>query len=135
MPALKSTNCSRQATVQCIWDTLNSRLLIGAALALQYVVSFALNQAGSVLYFLALADAQISLAVPVTNSLTFIFTGLAGKVLGERFGSKGMSHASMPPRITPVVSPDFNVTCAESYIGVALVVVGVGLCVHSKLVA
>lgn len=30
---------------------------------------------------------DLSLAVPLTNSLTFIFTGLSGQLLGERFGN------------------------------------------------
>jgi hypothetical protein len=73
----------RHNEAQCIIATSH--------LHLQYLASFSLNQAGSVLYFVALADAQISLAVPVANSLTFIFTGLMGSLLGERFGSTRMS--------------------------------------------
>ncbi|KAI4471691.1 hypothetical protein MML48_1g14990 [Holotrichia oblita] len=43
-----------------------------------------LNQLGSVLYFFALQNVDISIAVPVTNSLTFIFTAITGIILGER---------------------------------------------------
>ena len=58
--------------------------------AAQYVVAFALNQSGSALYFFLLGSAPISLAVPISNSLTLLFTGFAGKLLGERFGNVGV---------------------------------------------
>lgn len=44
----------------------------------------ALNQMGSVLYFLTLQRADLSLSVPVANSLTFVFTALSGYILGEQ---------------------------------------------------
>ncbi|CAG8462235.1 19970_t:CDS:2 [Gigaspora rosea] len=31
---------------------------------------------------------DLSLAVPITNSLTFIFTALAGSLFGEKAGTK-----------------------------------------------
>ncbi len=79
------------------------------ALNWRYAVPFLLNQGGSVLYYLTLAEADISLAVPITNSLTFLVTTLAGRWLGE---------AALPTR---------------SYCGVALVMCGVSLCVIGKL--
>ncbi|XP_017769119.1 PREDICTED: transmembrane protein 234 homolog [Nicrophorus vespilloides] len=48
-----------------------------------YLIPMALNQLGSVLYFFALQNIDISLAVPVTNSLTFVFTALTGWFLEE----------------------------------------------------
>ena len=39
--------------------------------------------------FILFTSVDLSLAVPITNSLTFIFTGLSGKLLGEKFGNKG----------------------------------------------
>lgn len=48
----------------------------------------ALNQLGSVVYFLTLPNVDLSLAVPVANSLTFVFTGLCGWLLGEKPASK-----------------------------------------------
>ncbi|CAG8744350.1 13854_t:CDS:2, partial [Acaulospora morrowiae] len=51
----------------------------------------------------------LSLAVPITNSLTFIFTTFAASLLGEEIGSR------------------------ETWIGMGLVVFGVGLCVSSKI--
>jgi len=38
----------------------------------------------------AVCFVDLSLAVPMVNSLTFLFTLLMGKLLGEDFGGKGM---------------------------------------------
>lgn len=73
-----------------------------------YMIPFIMNQAGSVLYYFTLASAEISLAVPLTNSLTFIFTMISGHLLGEQIKNK------------------------TTYVGIALVLVGVCLCVLSK---
>ncbi len=78
------------------------------ALNWRYAVPFLVNQSGSLLYYLTLAEADISLAVPITNSLTFIVTTLAGRWLGEE-----------PPP-------------AKTYCGMALVLCGVSLCVIGK---
>ncbi|ELU14585.1 hypothetical protein CAPTEDRAFT_134113, partial [Capitella teleta] len=61
----------------------------------KYLLPFLLNQSGSVLYYMTLASADLSLAVPVTNSLTFVFTGLGGKLCGEEFGSKRQSYSDV----------------------------------------
>ncbi|XP_011139156.1 transmembrane protein 234 homolog isoform X3 [Harpegnathos saltator] len=50
---------------------------------LKYILPFLLNQCGSVLYYLTLQSTDISLAVPVSNSLTFVFTAITGWFLGE----------------------------------------------------
>ncbi|KAG0336250.1 hypothetical protein BG000_006771 [Podila horticola] len=75
----------------------------------QYVLPLVLNLCGSVVYYYTLGKADLSLAVPITNSLTFIFTTLAGILVGESIGS---------PR---------------SWLGMTMVVLGVGLCVQSKI--
>ncbi|CAG2198610.1 unnamed protein product [Mytilus edulis] len=75
----------------------------------KYCMAFLLNQSGSVLFYLTLASVELSLAVPVTNSLTFIFTMLSGHFLGEKIQS------------------------LETFIGVAMVVLGVALCVSNKV--
>ncbi|XP_074635388.1 transmembrane protein 234 homolog [Acropora palmata] len=49
----------------------------------KYMVPFLLNQCGSVVFYLTLASADLSIAVPVTNSLTLIITTLVGRILGE----------------------------------------------------
>lgn len=75
----------------------------------RYLLPFLANQAGSLLYYLTIARADISLAVPITNSLTFVVTTLVGRALGE----PAASH--------------------WTYVGVAVVSCGVTLCVASKL--
>ncbi|KAI4803733.1 transmembrane protein 234 [Gymnodraco acuticeps] len=57
-------------------------------LNLKYLVPFLLNQSGSLVYYYTLSTTEISLAVPVANSLTFLCTLLTGKFLGEEFGGK-----------------------------------------------
>ncbi|XP_033738195.1 transmembrane protein 234-like isoform X2 [Pecten maximus] len=75
----------------------------------KYLIPFSINQGGSVVYYLTLATADLSLAVPITNSLTFIFTSISGTLLGEK-----------PPSF-------------ETCVGMALVVCGVSLCVFDKV--
>uniref|UniRef100_G3MSF3 EamA domain-containing protein n=1 Tax=Amblyomma maculatum TaxID=34609 RepID=G3MSF3_AMBMU len=75
----------------------------------QYALPFLINQSGSAIYALALGSADLSLAVPLTNSLNFIFVTLAGRVLGET-----------------------SSTNSRTYIGMALVTTGVTLCVADK---
>ena len=79
------------------------------ALRWQYAVPFLLNQSGSLLYYLTLSQADISLAVPITNSLTFLITSLVSRLLGEKVHSNW------------------------TYVGMILVLSGVALCVASKL--
>ncbi|XP_040280499.1 transmembrane protein 234 [Bufo bufo] len=55
----------------------------------RYVVPFLLNQGGSVVFYLTLASADLSLVVPVCNSLALVFTAVTGKLLGEDIGGKG----------------------------------------------
>lgn len=57
-------------------------------LNLSYMVPFLLNQSGSLIYYYTLSTTELSLAVPVTNSLTFLCTLITGKLLGEEFGGK-----------------------------------------------
>ncbi|KAL5021226.1 hypothetical protein ScPMuIL_000381 [Solemya velum] len=74
----------------------------------KYMLPFLVNQSGSVVYYITLASADLSLAVPITNSLTFIFTIVSGKVLGEK-------------------------VTWETCLGTVLVAIGVLLCVVSKI--
>ncbi|XP_049917197.1 transmembrane protein 234 [Epinephelus moara] len=57
-------------------------------LNLKYLVPFLLNQSGCLVYYYTLSTTELSLAVPVANSLTFLWTLLTGKFLGEEFGGK-----------------------------------------------
>ncbi|KFM66541.1 Transmembrane protein 234-like protein, partial [Stegodyphus mimosarum] len=74
----------------------------------KYIFPFLINQSGSAVYALALGSADLSLAVPLTNSLTFIFVSISGRLLGEAGGK------------------------SVSYLGMTLVVAGVTLCVLDR---
>ncbi|KYQ60392.1 hypothetical protein ALC60_00800 [Trachymyrmex zeteki] len=76
---------------------------------LKYIVPFLLNQCGSVLYFLTLQSSDLSLAVPVSNSLTFVFTAVTGWFLGEEKVHR------------------------NTYLGMILVLCGTMLCCWDKL--
>ncbi|OXB66359.1 hypothetical protein ASZ78_011893 [Callipepla squamata] len=65
------------------------------------MVPFLLNQCGSLLFYLTLASAvihfklhyncsisELSLAVPLCNSLALIVTLMTGRILGEDIGGK-----------------------------------------------
>ncbi|XP_037916764.1 transmembrane protein 234 homolog [Hermetia illucens] len=56
----------------------------------QYIVPFLLNQSGSLLYFFTLQKTALSVAVPIANSLSFVFTALVAQLLGERAASKNV---------------------------------------------
>lgn len=79
------------------------------ALRWQYALPFLLNQSGSLLYYFTLSQADISLAVPITNSLTFLITSLVSRLLGEKVHSYW------------------------TYVGMLCVLCGVALCVVSKV--
>lgn len=74
----------------------------------RYMLPFTINQLGAVLYYTTIGRAEITLAVPITNSLTFLFTTLFGRLLGEEISR-------------------------HTVIGVFLVTVGVILCVTAKI--
>ncbi|KAM9243578.1 transmembrane protein 234 isoform 4-T4 [Dugong dugon] len=54
----------------------------------EYLMPFLLNQCGSLLYYLTLASTDLTLAVPICNSLAIVFTLIVGKLLGEEIGGK-----------------------------------------------
>ncbi|XP_032671857.1 transmembrane protein 234 homolog [Odontomachus brunneus] len=83
--------------------------IVFLATSLKYMLPFLLNQCGSVLYFLTLQNTDISLAVPVSNSLTFIFTAITGWFLGEEKVHR------------------------NAYIGMILMLCGTTLCCWDKL--
>ncbi|XP_072045226.1 transmembrane protein 234-like [Amphiura filiformis] len=74
----------------------------------KYLVPFVINQSGSIVFYLTLASAELSLAVPITNSLTFLVTTVTGYLMGENIGGK------------------------ETILGMCLVLAGVTLCVWDK---
>nr|CAB3503233.1 unnamed protein product [Digitaria exilis] len=70
-----------------------------------YSVPFAANLCASAAFFALLSAAPISVAVPVTNAVTFAATAVAAAVLGERV------------RVGPAA------------LGTALIVIGVWVCI------
>ncbi|KAG6969114.1 hypothetical protein JG688_00005469 [Phytophthora aleatoria] len=58
--------------------------LVGLVKNWQFVLPFALNQSGSVVYVYLLGSTDISNAVPICNSLTFVFTDITSRLLGEK---------------------------------------------------
>ncbi|KAH7445920.1 hypothetical protein KP509_01G028700 [Ceratopteris richardii] len=50
----------------------------------QYSLPFLLNLSASALFFITLSDSPITLAVPVTNAITFAATAATGMALGEK---------------------------------------------------
>ncbi|RMX69031.1 hypothetical protein DD238_004722 [Peronospora effusa] len=58
--------------------------LVGLVKNWQFVLPFLLNQSGSVAYVYLLSSTDISNAVPICNSLTFVFTAITSRLLGEK---------------------------------------------------
>ncbi len=75
----------------------------------KYIIPFLINQLGAILYYLTIGQADLTLAIPITNSLTFLFTTLFGLLLGEPVSSK------------------------LTFLGITLVLGGVAMCVTSKI--
>ncbi|KAJ8927910.1 hypothetical protein NQ314_019540 [Rhamnusium bicolor] len=75
-----------------------------------YLTPMALNQLGSILYFITLQHVDLTLSVPVANSLTFVFTALSGWILGEQ----------LPKR--------------NAILGIILILLGTSLCCMDKYV-
>ncbi|TKA30654.1 hypothetical protein B0A50_02374 [Salinomyces thailandicus] len=73
-----------------------------------YAIPLLLNVTGSVWFFLLIGQAELSLTVPITNSLAFLFT-----VMGEWWA-------------------EGKVISRDTWIGMAFVLGGIALCVHAK---
>ncbi|NXU76674.1 TM234 protein, partial [Oreotrochilus melanogaster] len=52
------------------------------------MVPLLLNQGGSLLFYLTLASTDLSLAVPLCNSLALVVTVMTGRMLGEDIGGQ-----------------------------------------------
>ncbi|KFA73662.1 hypothetical protein S40288_07646 [Stachybotrys chartarum IBT 40288] len=74
----------------------------------RYAVPLLLNLTGSVWFFLLIGQAELSLTVPIVNTLAFLFT-----VLGEWY-------------------LEGKVISRDTAIGMLLSLTGIGLCVYSK---
>ncbi|KND03917.1 uncharacterized protein SPPG_01368 [Spizellomyces punctatus DAOM BR117] len=75
----------------------------------QYIIPLVINLSGSAVYYKTLGESDLSIAVPIANSLTLALTILAGVFLGEELGSKA------------------------TMMGIALVFLGVMLCTTATL--
>ncbi|KAJ9499348.1 hypothetical protein LTR99_008677 [Exophiala xenobiotica] len=73
-----------------------------------YAVPLLLNLTGSIWFFLLVGQAELSLTVPITNSLAFLFT-----VLGEWYA-------------------EGKLITKDTLLGMTFVCAGIGLCVWSK---
>jgi hypothetical protein len=89
-----------------IWKKLNAFRTILTSPSL--FIPICVNQLGSILFYFLLATENISLAVPICNSLTFAFTGITAYIIGEK-----------------VQYPIYL------FAGVGLVVLGISICVSS----
>lgn len=81
---------------------------IGLLCVWQYSIPFIVNLSASVGFFLMLGDTPISLAVPVTNAVTFAATAVAGSVL---------------------LGEDMHIK--HSLVGLVLIITGIWLCITS----
>ncbi|XP_034504325.1 transmembrane protein 234 isoform X1 [Ailuropoda melanoleuca] len=130
-PLLKRASSRLQQVHERTWARQLLQEMKTLFLNTEYLMPFFLNQCGSLLYYLTLAStaipqrycrvgsgllqynrccrADLTLAVPISNSLAIVFTLIVGKVLGEDIGGKG------------------------AFTGMVLTVVGIALCVTSSV--
>ncbi|MCJ1469808.1 hypothetical protein MMC07_008450 [Pseudocyphellaria aurata] len=73
-----------------------------------YLIPLVINLTGSIWFFLLVGKAELSLTVPITNSLAFLFT-----VLGEWWA-------------------EGKIISRDTWLGMGLVLGGIALCVQSK---
>lgn len=68
-------------------DGQNKNVLIRQIIFLftrwKWLLALGMNQMGSVLFYLSLSNTDISVAVPIANSITFIFTAITSYLIGE----------------------------------------------------
>ncbi|XP_049734576.1 transmembrane protein 234 isoform X2 [Elephas maximus indicus] len=107
-PLLKRASAGLQQVHERTWAKQLLQEMKTLFLNTEYLMPFLLNQCGSLLYYLTLASTDLTLAVPICNSLAVVFTLVVGKVLGEDIGGK------------PVA-------------GMVLTVTGIALCITSSV--
>uniref|UniRef100_A0A7N5JZ81 Transmembrane protein 234 n=1 Tax=Ailuropoda melanoleuca TaxID=9646 RepID=A0A7N5JZ81_AILME len=90
-PLLKRASSRLQQVHERTWARQLLQEMKTLFLNTEYLMPFFLNQCGSLLYYLTLASTDLTLAVPISNSLAIVFTLIVGKVLGEDIGGKGKS--------------------------------------------
>lgn len=75
---------------------------------------------------MANVDIELSLTVPITNSLAFLFTVLGEWWAEKKVITKGEFRAASLLEYC-LMSPE-----TDTWVGMALVLGGIALCVHSK---
>ena len=66
-----------------------------------YAIPLLLNVTGSVWFFILIGKAELSLTVPITNSLAFLFTVLGEWWAEKKVISRGMFQSSPGKRYQP----------------------------------
>ncbi|XP_030884926.1 transmembrane protein 234 isoform X1 [Leptonychotes weddellii] len=103
-PLLKRASSRLQQVHERTWARQLLQEMKTLFLDTEYMMPFFLNQCGSLLYYLTLASTDLTLAVPISNSLAIVFTLIVGKVLGEDIGGKALlvlsCQAPSPATIT-----------------------------------
>ncbi|KAI1113523.1 integral membrane protein [Nemania sp. NC0429] len=95
-----------------------------------YAVPLIINLTGSVWFFLLIGQAELSLTVPIVNTLAFLFT-----VLGDWWVEKKVIDRSESCSPTIAFFHEFaelTHRAPDTWIGMALSLTGIALCVHSK---
>ncbi|XP_010619868.1 transmembrane protein 234 [Fukomys damarensis] len=87
-PLLKRASAGLQQVQERNWARQLLQEMKTLFLNPEYLMPFLLNQSGSLLYYLTLASTDLTLAVPICNSLAIVFTLIVGKLLGEDVGGK-----------------------------------------------
>uniref|UniRef100_A0A8D2DML6 Transmembrane protein 234 n=1 Tax=Sciurus vulgaris TaxID=55149 RepID=A0A8D2DML6_SCIVU len=108
-PLLKRASAGLQQVHERTWVRQLLQEMKTLFLNFEYLVPFLLNQCGSLLYYFTLASTDLTLAVPICNSLAIVFTLIVGKVLGEDIGGK------------------------RAVVGMVLTMTGIALCITSSL--
>ncbi|XP_054576803.1 transmembrane protein 234 isoform X1 [Eptesicus fuscus] len=90
-PLLKRASSRLQHVHERTWVRQLLQEMKTLFLNIEYLMPFFLNQCGSLLYYFTLASTDLTLAVPISNSLSIVFTLIVGKVLGEDIGGKRKS--------------------------------------------
>nr|XP_045006608.1 transmembrane protein 234 isoform X1 [Jaculus jaculus] len=114
-PLLKRASSGLQQVHERTWARQLLQEMKTLFLNVEYLMPFLLNQCGSLLYYFTLASTDLTLAVPICNSLAIIFTLIVGKVLGEDIGGKRKSG------------------CYPAVAGVLLTMTGITLCITSSV--
>ncbi|XP_021572637.1 transmembrane protein 234 isoform X1 [Carlito syrichta] len=101
-PLLKRASAGLQHVHEPTWARQLLQEMKTLFLNTEYLMPFLLNQCGSLLYYLTLASTDLTLAVPICNSLAIIFTLIVGKILGEDIGGN-RAVAGMVLTVTGIV--------------------------------